>query len=141
MARTGPALRNLQRVIPVAKTRANHGIIVTLLCVEVYEDGFATQLRFQSDGVSYIGDPAPSLRVTDNTGRDHIPALLSTMGRGSFTHWDWHVAFGFAPAIGADVEELRLAIQTVRCTRWDQTEGKPIATGQAGPWVFTVSVA
>lgn len=131
---SGPRLRDLLRVIPVAQSHTVDGVTVTLLSIETYADGFVATFRV-------IAEPAPSghrfpqlvLEITDDQGNRYN----GWPGGGVGDYEQWRLIHRFAPALAPNAQELHLDVTDVR---WRTPGNQPEEKAEVGPWAFAVPI-
>jgi hypothetical protein len=136
----GPTLRDLLRVLPVARSEVRGGLTVRLLSLELYTDGFVAQTRLWPSEAAQPGDPqrrGPTLALdaSDDRGGRYAGRLLG--GHGD--HREWRYTHVFTPALDPAARELRLEVPEVRWWRGGP-DGLHAAEAQPGPWAFTVEL-
>ena len=134
-----PAFHDLVRVCAVAQTQVSDGISLTLLSLELYDDGFMGVFRL----IPSSGRPVPpvlSLDARDDRGGRYAGHMSGGSG-GPGDYCQWRLAYIFTPAVHAAARELYLEVSELRYLHYDKDRGGLVEDEvQRGPWVFPVSL-
>ncbi len=137
--RKAPAFHDLVRVCAVAQTQVSDGISLTLLSLELYDDGFMGVFRLVP-GTSRPVPPVLTLEVRDDRGGRYSGQMGGGSG-GPGEYCQWRLAYIFTPAIHAAARELYLEVGELRYLHYDKDRGGLVEDDvQRGPWVFPVSL-
>lgn len=128
-----PLLRQLVRVIPASQSRIEGNIEVTLLALELYQEGFVTTFRALAadpwPGVSFMSQTG--IKASDDQGGQYV-------GDVDVTRWDpiqWRLTAAFSPAPRPTAQELDLELAVLNT--------EPAGKGWASAtylWRFSVAL-
>ena len=138
---TGPALRELRRVIPVAQSQRVGDLAVTVLSLESYDDGFIVNLRILSDSEPSAQQfVRPTLNVGDDAGLRYQVWPGGGYGQGA----QWRLSFHCVPALPdsetAPAPNLRLELPEIRWFESREVSRAPREESRLGPWSFTIAL-
>jgi hypothetical protein len=130
-----PRLRRLVRVLPIAQAQQFGDVQVTLLSLEIYDEGFLATLRIVVTG----GIPFEDANVTSPImARDDQDAQYV-----GHTDWlrlgpdrQWRLTVAFAPGLPSTARQLELEMSPLQ---WEsRSESGVREEHAAGPWLFTI---
>lgn len=137
--RKAPAFHDLVRVCAVAQTQVSDGISLTLLSLELYDDGFMGVFRLVP-GTSRPVPPVLAVDVRDDLGGRYAGQMGGGSG-GPGEYCQWRLAYIFTPAIHPAARELHLEVGELRYLHYDKDRGGLVEDEvQRGPWAFPVSL-
>lgn len=149
--RAWPTLRNRVRTIPVTQVRRRDGVELTLEALDLYDDGFALEVRltYRDQGRRV---PEPIFYVQDDRGGTYLwtpsPAAgnqsARTIGPGQFRY---EASLPFAPSLDPAAHDLVITVAQVRWRRlpspsrvgWESAGSSDEAL--PGPMSFNISLA
>ncbi len=129
----------LQRVIALGERQEYQGLILSLISVEVYNDGFASNFRLtftNSTDARQAPGAAPVLMANarDALGTGYYAPSVLAMG----PHGDWHASIRFEPALREKSDQL--AVSVVKIEWLPQLPSSDIVKW-FGPWTFQVPLS
>lgn len=134
--------RVLERVVPIAQTKTQGSTELTLLSLEVYDDGFILhyQLRALEEerevrpGVMiFPGHPEVIFEIRDDLGNEY----KGFPGGAGGSHKQWRGEHRFTPRIDQKARTLHLRVEEVQWLAHGAGQRSRI---QPGPWEFAVSL-
>lgn len=138
-----PQLTKLDRVVGVGQQVDNGGVRVSILSVELYEDGFLVHSRAQLDtGDLNLGRVAPRpsatklmLQITDDRGGNYRAWPSGSGGSGKDYRW----STPFSPAVDSRARLLRIEAPAIHLLRHPEQESTAVVeTDRPGPWVVEI---
>jgi hypothetical protein len=127
-----PVLRELVRVVPIARTSQADGIQIALTSLEVYSNGLLLHFYFLIDDVDSFD--ASFAGIQDDTGEGGDARFIGMVQAGERFGQQWRWAACYRPASEASVRELQVVIPKLR---WRLSGGEERTLG---PWTFTVTL-
>jgi hypothetical protein len=141
-----PTLAELVRVVGVGKSQLIDGVTISLLAVEVYEDGFAIPLVIRAAAgrdfalaqiPEYEDAARLELQVTDDAGN-------------TYSAWPWGVAgsdaeqrcqVALTPPLPQSARALNVRIEEVVLRRHSKSQDRKVSEIRwRGPWLFTIDL-
>jgi hypothetical protein len=143
-----PKLVDLVRVVAAGQTATVDGVSVTLLSIELYDDGFIINGRVRrsipsssDEGVHWLPalDTGTELRAAD--GHGGVYASLGMGGGGDAKEYRLHQTF--SPALALNASELRIELANLRYVRFDPRAPDDRSRDELkhGPWSFVIPLA
>lgn len=131
---------NLQRVIASGEQQTYEGLSLSLVSVEVYDDGFAANFRLafaESTAARRIPGLTPLLAVSamDAQGTTYYASPAPAIGPLG----DWHATIRFEPALHSAAGQLTASIVKIEWLPAPPTS--EIITKWYGPWTFQVTLS
>lgn len=129
----------LQRVIVSGDHQEYKGLIIGLVCIEVYSDGFVAIFRLtlaDSTVAQHIPSPVPLLAATasDEEGTAFYASPQAAIGPIG----DWHAIVRFEPSLRETSN--RLSISIVRIEWLPIPPASSVITKWFGPWTFQIQI-
>lgn len=144
---TYPELRDLLRVIAIDQSQEHDGLKISLLALEVYDDGCKLKLllgRAEALPVSQQQLQHVDINITDDHGAVYGGDASDLDGRFKPDSWQYRVTFAFMPTLDPAARELRIEVPFVQtgALGWERGHRDAQLPGETahGPWNFTVQL-
>ena len=143
-----PTLRELVRVIPVAKSETRGMVQVTVISLDAYADGSLLRLRVRLEGDKRFPDQGPlgpqlPLRVTDNLDTNYAIRPSRSAWR-SESKLEYSLEYIVLPALTEAARSLTLEIPEIQFLRFRPEQrifvSRDIAEAWPGPWIFDITL-
>ena len=135
-----PGLNTLVRALPVGTSQVHAGWTLTLIAVELWDNGFVANFRLHRAGCKGELNPTLALAARDDCGCRYRARLGASSGGGDADSYQWHLSYIFAPALDPAARELR--VDAALHLMDDEAPPRPAveARTEPGPWSFTVGL-
>lgn len=144
---TYPQLRDLLRVIAIDQSQEHGGLKLSLLALEVYEDGCTLTLllqRAQAIPVSYERLQHADVNITDDRGALYVGDLSNLHGSFGPDFWQYRATCAFTPTLDPAARELRIEIPSAQVggLGWLRAHRDAQSPGETtyGPWNFAIQL-
>lgn len=144
---TYPQLRVLLRVIAINQSQEHEGLKLSLLALEVYEDGCKLMLllqRAQAVPVSHEQLQHVDIDITDDRGTKYVGDLGVLHGSFGPDFWHYRVTCTFMPTLNPAPHVLRIGIPSVQVDAlgWVLAHRDAQSPGETkyGPWNFSIQL-
>lgn len=136
-----PELRVLQWVAPVAQAQRRGDIEVSILSIEAYDDGFVLNVRIDHASSTVPRMPELRLAITDDAGAHYHARQPGGFGGGGHARMQWRSVYFFSPALGRNVQELRIEAPELRWFAHDDATQQLVPTEPISSlWVFSLDL-
>lgn len=140
-------LRELLRVIAIDQSQEHDGLSISLLTLDVYDDGCQLKLllrRAEAVPVSQQQLQHADVNIVDDRGAMYVGAMSDLDGRFGPDFWQDSNIYTFMPTLDPTARELRIEIASVQtgALGWAWTHRDPQSSGVTtyGPWRFTIQI-
>ncbi|HEX5548798.1 MAG TPA: hypothetical protein VFX24_15420 [Ktedonobacterales bacterium] len=140
-------LRELLRVIAIGQTQEHKGLRISLLTLDIYDDGCQLKLlllRDEAVPVSHQQLQHADVNVTDDRGAVYVGAMSVLDGRFGLDFWQYRNTYTFMPTLDPAARELRIEIPAVQtgALGWANAHRDAQSPGETthGPWSFIVQL-
>jgi hypothetical protein len=140
-------LRELLRVIAIDQSQEHEGLMISLLTLDVYDDGCQLKLLLRRDHALPVSQQQlqhADVNITDDRGAVYVGDMSVLDGRFGPEYWQYTNTYTFMPTLDPAAHELRIEIPSVQtgALGWAETIRDPQSPGVTthGPWSFTIQL-
>src|SRR5690348_16451648 len=138
-------LRELLRVIAIDQSQEHEGLKISLLTLDVYDDGCQLKLmlrRAEAVPVSQERLQHADVNIVDDRGSVYAGDMSDLEGRFGPDFWQYSNTCTFVPTLDPAARELRIEIPSVQtgALGWARAHRDAQSPGESthGQWVFTI---
>lgn len=140
-------LRDLLRVIAIDQSQEHEGLKISLLALEVYDDGCTLKLLLQRAHALPVSQQQlqhADVSISDDRGAAYVGDMSVLHGSCTPDSWQYQASYTFMPTLDPAARELRIEIPAVQVgaigwARGHRDAQSPGETTQ-GPWSFSVHI-